>query len=61
MPLEIRELHIKVTVNQPQQNSGASQASESPGNAKMNDDDKEALINQCIDEVMEIMNAKKER
>ena len=57
MPLEIRELHIKVTVNQPQQGAPA-QAPADPAKAE---DEKEAVIDQCVDEVINIINNKKER
>lgn len=56
MPLEIKELHIKVTVNQPQQ--GSAPAPADPAKAE---DDKEAVIAQCVDEVVNIINNKKER
>jgi hypothetical protein len=57
MPLEIKELHIKVTVNQPSQ--GQQQAAPATGGKA--DDDKEALISQCVDEILEIIDNKKER
>ncbi|GAB3422881.1 DUF5908 family protein [Niabella aquatica] len=56
MPLEIRELHIKVTVNQPQ---GAS--SGQPSSDSRKDGEKESLISQCVEQVMELINNKKER
>jgi Family of unknown function (DUF5908) len=58
MPLEIRELQIKVTVDQPQGQNAPPQNT-SPGS--MDKNDKEAIINQCIDQVMEILTNKKER
>jgi hypothetical protein len=57
MPLEIRELHIKVTVNQPQGSSSAQQPSDNNNNG----DEKETLISQCVEQVMELINNKKER
>lgn len=57
MPLEIKELHIRVNVNQPQSEGAGSQAS-ADANAK---DDKEALVQQCIEQVMELLNNKNER
>ena len=57
MPLEIRELHIKVNVNQPQQASQGD-AAEAGDDAEKK---KDALINQCIEEVMDILKNKKER
>ena len=59
MPLEIQELHIKVTVNQPSQ--GQQSAAASAGGAGKTGDDKEAIISQCVDEILEIINNKKER
>ncbi len=59
MPLEIRELQINVTVNQP--NAQAGQAAPAAGPAAQGDEEKKALINQCIEQVMEIFNNKKER
>lgn len=58
MPLEIRELHIRVNVNQPQ--SEEAKPAVSADDTKLNDD-KEALIQQCIEQVMEIFNTKNER
>ena len=59
MPLEIKELHIKVTVNQPSQGQQpAAGAGASGANA---DDDKEAIITQCVDEILQIIDNKKER
>ncbi len=50
MPLEIRELQIKVTVDQPQ---GEQQPTNAPGGPAYKADN-EAIINQCIEQVMEI-------
>lgn len=57
MPLEIRELHIKVTVNQPQGSSSGQQPADNTNKA----DDKETLISQCVEQVMDLINNKKER
>lgn len=58
MPLDIRELQINVTVNQP----GRATPGETPqANAAGKGDDAKNLINQCIEQVMEIINNKKER
>jgi len=57
MPLQIRELHISVTVNQPKQGKPAADAVE-PNKAE---DEKDALIAQCVDEILDIINHKKER
>jgi hypothetical protein len=58
MPVEIRELQINVTVNQ-QKPSGAPAAPESGPSGSP--EDKTNLINQCIEQVMDIINNKKER
>lgn len=57
MPLEIRELQIKVTVNEPTGQAGQPQVA----GASKDKDEKEAIINQCIEQVMTILNDKKER
>jgi len=59
MPVEIKELHIRVTVNQPAQGqqSGASSAS----GKKEEGDEKEAMIAQCVEEVLQIIDNKKDR
>ena len=59
MPLEIRELHIKVTVNQPSQGQQPAAGASAAGD-KANDD-KEAIITQCVDEILQIIENKKER
>ncbi|MEP7109459.1 MAG: DUF5908 family protein [Ferruginibacter sp.] len=61
MPLEIRELHIKVTVNQPRQNTSEAPGTAASPGATKTDDDKEALVSQCVEQVIEIINHKKER
>lgn len=58
MPVEIRELVIKVTVNQPSQGQQPAAAPSTSGKA---DDDKEAIISQCVDEILGIIENKKER
>jgi hypothetical protein len=57
MPIEIKELHIKAVVNQP----GSSQEKQTAGTAPVSDDDKNNLIQQCIEQIMEIFANKKER
>ena len=57
MPLEIKELHIRVTVNQPQPESGTPPAAQSSGDKP----DEQALIQQCVEQVIEIFNNKSER
>ena len=56
MPLEIRELHIKVSVNeaQPGGTSAPAAAGEAGG-------DKASLIQAAVEQVMEIINSKNER
>lgn len=59
MPVEIRELQVKVTVNQPsgqQERSGAAAAPHAGDK-----EEEQALINQCIEQVLDILNNKKER
>lgn len=56
MPIEIRELQIRVTVNDKQsKNAPASAGKDS------DKDEKKMLCRQCIDDVIDILNNKKER
>ena len=57
MPVEIKELLVRVTVNEQQSNNNASAA---PAGQDARDE-KKTMIQQCIDEVMDIINSKKER
>lgn len=57
MPLEIKELHIRVTVNQPQPETDSSPAAQK---SEVKPDD-QALIQQCVEQVLEIFNNKTER
>ena len=59
MPVEIRELQINVTVNQQDSRQAASPAGTSPAGSK--EYDKKNLINQCIEQVMDILSNIKER
>ncbi len=63
MPIEIKELHIRVTVN------ALGGQSESPqkitvGNTlsgKTSDSEKEVIVAECVEQVLEIMQNKLER
>jgi len=59
MPIEIRELHIRMSVNEqdaqpPSLGEGVPEASAAPK-------DKDSIIAECVEQVMEIMRRKKER
>ena len=58
MPIEIRELLIRVTVNQPQQ--ADAQANPVTGQAA-GGEEKEALIAQCVEEAVRIIHSEEER
>lgn len=65
MPILIRELHIKVAVNAPSQqgnNGNASAQNQNSGaNAQTrNDGNKELVIAECVEQVLEILKAKNE-
>lgn len=57
MPLEIKELQIKVTVNDQQ----AKEAAKAPPGGKESKEEKQAMMQQCVETVMDILNSKKER
>lgn len=57
MPLEIKELYIRVTVNQPkQETAGGDKKNAAAGTADQDD-----LVRHCIDEMLSIIKNKKER
>lgn len=61
MPLEIRELHIKVNVgNQP---AGAEGGAAAPAQktGKEEGEEREQLLAQCVDEVMQVLRRREER
>ena len=57
MPLEIKELQVRVTVNEQQQQEAALAA---PGSQESKDE-KKVMLQDCIDNIMDIINSKKER
>jgi hypothetical protein len=60
MPIEIKELHIRVEVN-PQQQGQAGQAGSAAPSAPAPPIDQEALIAECVERVLQILQNKKER
>lgn len=52
MTIEIKELHIKINVDDNQNNRGS---------AKMEHKEKELIIAACVEQVMEILSKKEER
>jgi hypothetical protein len=59
MPIEIKELHIRVAVNaepakQPAAKPGGSGAAAGGG-------DKDAIVAECVEQVLDILQSKKER
>lgn len=57
MPLEIKELCIRVTVNQPKQET-AEGGKKNPEAGTADQDD---LVRHCVDEMLSILKNKKER
>ena len=56
MPIEIRELHIRVAVNADTPKPSAPAKSGDGGGA-----DKDAIVAECVEQVLRIMQAKKDR
>ena len=60
MPIEIKELHIRVSVNAPQGEPPAGgQAAAPPAGGQ--ETDKEAIVAECVEQVLEILQNKAER
>lgn len=53
MPIEIKELHILVTVNPSPNGLTATKAADGGG--------KEAIVAECVEQVLQIIHAKSER
>jgi hypothetical protein len=58
MPVEIKELHIKVTVNA---TGGASTNQPTSGSGKNSDVDRQHIIAECVEQVLEVLQNKLER
>lgn len=58
MPIEIRELNIRVSVNQNQQEQNGEPAA---GSAASSMPDKDEIISECVEQVMELLKLKNER
>lgn len=59
MPVEIRELHIRVTVE-----GGAQARTAAPGGghaAQGSAEDRDALVAECVEQVLAILQTRKER
>jgi hypothetical protein len=59
MPVEIRELHIRVAVNPGPASQGQASAAESADHGSGSD--KDAIVAECVEQVMQIIQSKKER
>lgn len=60
MPIEIKELHIRVTVDAPPQHAPVAK----PGAQRPideNSDEKDAMIAECVEQVLQILHDKQER
>ena len=70
MPIEIKELHIRITVNAPEGGAagtgaaaaaGAAAGAAAPAPAGGAAGDKEALVAECVEQVLSILHQKLER
>jgi Family of unknown function (DUF5908) len=61
MPLEIRELIIKATVDNNGSGSGASGTTDEHGASGGSGDQTETMVNLCVEKVLEILKEKSER
>lgn len=55
MPIEIKELHIKINVDEGANTGNNQQTNVSEGNGK------EVIISACVEEIMRILEKQKER
>ncbi len=60
MPVEIKELHIRVVVNATSGQQSSSVASQRPATTG-GGDEKELLVSECVEQVLRILENKRER
>jgi hypothetical protein len=65
MPVEIKELHIRVTVNEPAPSgtgkTGTDSGAAKPGSAGGATADREAIISECVEQMLNVLQNKLER
>lgn len=65
MPIQIRELHIKVAVNEPTETSGSAPVRTTPppsaAQGQMSEDQRDEIIAECVEQVINILREKSER
>lgn len=61
MPIEIRELTIKVSVNQPNQSGGEGSSSQPAAMANADQPAADKIVADAVEQVLDIINHKQER
>lgn len=61
MPIEIKELHIRVAVNTPKAGQPAGGRTADSGRSPTADDEREAIVAACVEQVLQIIQNKAER
>jgi hypothetical protein len=61
MPIEIKELHIRITVNAPENGGQAATPNAPPQGGGSGSADKESIVAECVEQVLQILQDKRER
>lgn len=61
MPIEIKELHIRVAVNSAPAGQPAAAKRASGAGGETDGADKDAIVAECVEQVMQILQARTER
>jgi hypothetical protein len=64
MPIEIKELHIRLSVNTPSSSQPPAGQIAAGGGAKSGDegnDGKDAIVAECVEQVLHILQSKRDR
>jgi hypothetical protein len=61
MPIEIKELHIRITVNAPENSGGQAPSSNATAQTGGGATDKEAIVAECVEQILQILQEKRER
>jgi co-chaperonin GroES (HSP10) len=62
MPVEIKELHIRVAINTPENGKRSESGTVVPGNGSVADESaKDAIVAECVEQVLQVIQNKAER
>lgn len=61
MPIEIKELHIRLTVNAPAAAPPAANGDRGQGNKRGTEAERQSIVAECVEQIMQIIQEKQQR